>query len=134
MPSNLMQLKVLLPFKVFAQKAEVKSIVAKTDQGFVGLLPNRLDCVAVITPGILTWQSESEGETVIAVDDGILVKVGREVLVSVRNAIGGKDIKALQEAVILQFMQESEEEKAMHRTLAKLESGFIHRFAELQYG
>jgi F-type H+-transporting ATPase subunit epsilon len=134
MPQQLMQLKVLLPFKIFAEKSKVNSIRAKTDQGFLGLLPNRLDCVAVLTPGILTWQSESEGETVIALDDGILVKAGAEVLVSVRNAIGGKDIKALHKAVTQQFIQESEDEKALRRTLAKLESGFIHRFAEWQHG
>lgn len=134
MPPNLMQLKVLLPFKVFAQKDAVKNIVVKTDSGFLGVLPNRLDCVAVLTPSILSWHTESEGETVIAVDDGILVKVGTEVLVSVRNAIGGGDIKALHEAVTQQFVQESEEETALRLTLAKLESGFIRRFAEWHHG
>lgn len=134
MPHNHMQLKVLLPFKVFAQKDAVKSITAKTDQGFLGLLPNRLDCVAVLTPGILTWRTESEDETVIAVDEGILVKSGAHILVSVRNAIGSKDVAALHEAVSQQFLKQSEEEKAMRQTLAKLETGFIHRFSELQHG
>lgn len=134
MSSNLMQLKVLLPFKVFAQKDAVQNIVVKTDSGFLGILPNRLDCVAILTPGILSWHNESEDETVIAVDDGILVKAGSEVLVSVRSAIGGTDIKALLEAVTQQFLQESDEEKEMHQTLAKLESGFLHRFAEWQHG
>lgn len=133
MPSNLMQLKVLLPFKIFSQKDDVKSIVANTDQGFLGLLPNRLDCVAVLKPGILSWQSESEGEVVIAVDDGILVKAGKEVLISVRNAVSGTDLNTLHAAITQQFMKESDQEKAMHITLAKLESGFIHRFAELEY-
>ncbi|MDB2415336.1 F0F1 ATP synthase subunit epsilon [Rickettsiales bacterium] len=134
MQPDLMQLKILLPFKVFAQKDGVKSIVANTDQGLLGLLPNRLDCVAVLTPGILSWQSQSERETVIAVDDGILVKTGKEVLISVRNAIGGKDIKTLHEAVTKEFIKESDHEKEMRLTLAKLESGFIHRFAEWQHG
>ena len=134
MQQNLMQLKVLLPFKVFAQKDGVKRIVANTDQGFLGLLPNRLDCVAVLTPGILSWQSESEGEVVIAIDDGVLVKAGKEVLISVRNAIGGKDIKTLHEAVKENFIKESDQEKEMRLTLAKLESGFVHRFAQLQHG
>lgn len=134
MSSDLMQLKVLLPFKVFAQKDAVKNIVVKTDNGFLGLLPNRLDCVAVLTPGILSWHTALEGETVIAVDDGILVKAGKEVLVSVRNAIGGKDINALHEAVTQQFIQESEEENDLRLMLSKLESSFIHRFAEWQHG
>lgn len=134
MQQNLMQLKVLLPFKIFTEKDSVTNIIVKTNQGFLGLLPNRLDCVAVLTPGILSWQNGLGGETVIAVDDGILVKVGTEVLISVRNAIGGKDIKALHEAVTQEFIKESEDDKALKLIMSKLESGFVHRFAELQNG
>lgn len=134
MQSNLMQLKVLLPFKVFVKKDSVKRIVAKTTQGFLGLLPHRLDCVVALTPGILTWESESEGEVVVAVDEGLLVKVGTEVLISVRNAIGGADPEKLHEAVKQEFMKVREQEKDMSLALTKLESGFITRFAELQHG
>ena len=134
MQSNLMQLKVLLPFKVFAKKDGVKRIVAKTSQGFLGLLPHRLDCVVALTPGILTWESESEGEVVVAVDEGVLVKAGAEVLISVRNAIGGTDLEKLHEAVKQEFMKVSEQEHDMRLALTKLDSGFISRFAELQHG
>jgi F-type H+-transporting ATPase subunit epsilon len=133
MQSNLMQLKVLLPFKVFVQKEGVKRIVAKTSQGFWGLLPHRLDCIAALTPGILTWESESEGEMVVAVDEGILVKTGLDVLISVRNAIGGTDLAKLHETVKQEFMKVSEQEHDMRLALTKLESGFISRFAELQH-
>jgi F-type H+-transporting ATPase subunit epsilon len=129
-----MQLKVLLPFKVFAEKEGVKRIVAKTAQGFMCFLPHRLDCVVALTPGILTWESESEGEVVVAVDEGLLVKAGAEVLISVRNAIGGADLGKLHEAVASEFMKVSEQEKDMSFALTKLESGFISRFAELQHG
>ncbi len=134
MSSEFMRLKVLLPFKIFAQREGVKRIVAKTDQGFLGLLPHRLDCVSALTPGILTWESESEGEVVIAVDEGLLVKAGMEVLISVRNAIGGTDLGKLHEAVKQEFMKVSEQERDMSLALTKLESGFISRFAELQHG
>jgi len=134
MPSQLMRLKVLLPFKVFAQKEDVQRIVAKTAQGFLGLLPHRLDCVVALTPGILTWQSAAEGEVTVAVDEGLLVKAGAEVLISVRHAIGGTDVRKLHEAVTQQFLKDSAEEKELRSALTKLESGFISRFAELQHG
>lgn len=133
MQSDLIQLKVLLPFKVFTTKQDVEQIIALTPQGFVGLLPHRLDCVMVITPGILTWQSTSEGEVVIAVDHGILVKTGMQVTISVRNAIGGADLNKLHTAISEEFIKESEQEKQLRLSLAKLESGFIHRFMELQH-
>ncbi len=36
----------------------------------------------------------------MAVDEGVLVKVGMEVLVSVRDAIGGTNLEELREAVL----------------------------------
>lgn len=134
MPQNLMQLKILLPSRIFAEKQGVKRIIAKSAQGFVGFLPNRLDCVLALTPGILTYENEAEGEVFIAVDEGVLVKTGADILISVREAIGGHDLNTLHEAVLQDFIKESEQERHMRFALSKLESGFIQRFAELQHG
>ena len=62
MPPALMNLKVLLPFQVFAEKTGVSRIVAETREGSFGLLPHRLDCVAALAPGILTYETEADGE------------------------------------------------------------------------
>jgi F0F1-type ATP synthase epsilon subunit len=86
MPSPLMQLKVLLPSQIFADKTGVSRIVAETREGSFGLLPHRLDCVAALVPGILTYETQTDGEVFVAVDEGILVKTGSDVLVSVRRA------------------------------------------------
>ena len=90
-----MNLKILLPFQVFAEKTGVSRIVAETREGAFGLLPHRLDCVAAIAPGILTYETEAEGEVYVAVDEGVLVKTGPDVLVSVRRALGGTDLGPL---------------------------------------
>jgi len=126
---TLMNLKVLLPFKIFAEKTGVLRIVAGTREGSFGLLPHRLDCVAALAPGILVFETKSEGEVCMAVDEGILVKTGADVLVSVRNAIGGTDLDKLREAVKREFLNLDEQEKSVRSVLAKLESGFIRRFA-----
>jgi F-type H+-transporting ATPase subunit epsilon len=76
-----MNLKVLLPFGIFAEKAGVSRIIAETREGSFGLLPHRLDCVAALTPGILTYETKEEGEVYVAVDEGVLVKTGPDVLV-----------------------------------------------------
>src|SRR5210317_2134186 len=75
-PQILMNLRVLLPFQVFADKSGVSRIVAETRAGSLGLLPRRLDCVAALAPGILTYETEAEGEVYVAVDEGVLVKTG----------------------------------------------------------
>jgi F-type H+-transporting ATPase subunit epsilon len=128
-----MNLKILLPFKVFAQKNDILRIVAMTHQGSFGLLPNRLDCVASLSPGILVFESRSGGEEYIAVDEGILVKTGREVRVSVRNAIGGMSLDKLREAVEQEFLNINEQEQKVRSVLAKMESGFIRRLAEFHH-
>ena len=129
-----MKLKVLLPYQVFAEVDGVKRIVAETTQGSFGLLPRRLDCVAVLAAGILVYERESEGEVYVAVDQGVLVKAGDEVLVSVRNAIGGMSLGKLREAVEREFVNIDEGEKQVRAVLAKLESGFMRRFAEYHRG
>jgi F-type H+-transporting ATPase subunit epsilon len=67
------------------------------------------------------------------VDEGTLVKSGTEVWVSVRNAIGGKDLDELHAAVKREFLNLDEQEKSVRSVLAKLESGFIRRFAEFHH-
>ena len=128
-----MNLKVLLPFKIFAEKTGVLRIVAETREGSFGLLPHRLDCVAALAPGILIFETEAEGEVCMAVDEGVLVKTGADVLVSVRNAIGGTDLGKLHEAVEREFLNLDEQEKSVRSVLAKLESGFIRRFAAFHH-
>jgi F-type H+-transporting ATPase subunit epsilon len=122
-----MNLKVLLPFQIFAEKTGVSRIVAETRAGSFGLLPQRLDCVAALTPGILIYETEAEGEVYVAVDEGVLVKTGLDVLVSVRDAIAGTDLHQLREAVEEEFLDLDERERTVRATLAKMESGLIRR-------
>jgi F-type H+-transporting ATPase subunit epsilon len=133
MQPSRMNLKILLPFRIFAEKTGVSRIVAETREGSFGLLPHRLDCVAALAPGILVFETEADGEVCIAVDEGTLVKTGTDVLVSVRNAIGGADLGKLREAVEQEFLNLDEQEKSVRSVLAKLESGFIRRFAAFHH-
>jgi F-type H+-transporting ATPase subunit epsilon len=128
-----MNLKSLLPYKIYAEKTGVLRIIAESRAGSFGLLPHRLDCVAPLAPGILIFETEAEGEVYLAVDEGDLVKTGADVLVSVRNAIGGMDLGKLREAVEHEFLNLDEQEKSVRSVLAKLETGFIRRFAAFHH-
>jgi len=126
-------LKVLLPFQVFAEKTGVSRIVAETPDGSFGLLPHRLDCVAALAPGILIYETEADGEEFLAVDEGVLVKTGSDVLVSVRRAIGGTDLGQLRAAVEKEFLTLDEHEQSTRTVLAKVETGLLRRFATFQH-
>ena len=124
-----MNLKVLLPFQIFAEKTGVSRIVAETHEGSFGLLPHRLDCVAALAAGILTYETKAEGEAYVAVDEGVLVKTGSDVLVSVRNAIAGTNLGQLREAVQREFLHLDEQEKNVRSVLAKMEGDLMRRMA-----
>jgi F-type H+-transporting ATPase subunit epsilon len=128
-----MDLTILLPFRVFMEKTGVNRIVADTVGGSLGLLPHRLDCVAALVPGILLCETRAEGEIYVAVDEGILVKAGSQVTVSVRNAVEGADLGALHETVAREFLDLDEQAQSVRRVMAKMESRFIRRFMEIQH-
>jgi F-type H+-transporting ATPase subunit epsilon len=128
-----MNLKILLPFQVFADKANVSRIVAETRDGAFGLLPHRLDCVAALAPGILTFETAEEGTVYLAVDEGVLVKTGADVLVSVRRAIAGSDLGQLHEAVKREYLTLDNHEKDVRTAVAKMEGSFMRNLQEFTH-
>lgn len=126
-----MTLVVLLPEKVLLRRP-VKKIVAEGQSGSFGLLPRHVDFVEVLVPGILAFVPTGESDEVfVAVDDGLLVKCGREVRVSVRNAVIGPELGELEQTVRDRFQQIDAREQTMRTALAKLESEVIRSFIDL---
>ena len=107
--------------------------MAETREGSFELLPHRLDCVAALVPGILTYGTKEKETVFVAIDEGVLVKAGADVLISVRRAIGGTDLGQLHEAVKREFVKLDEGERIVRAAIAKMESGFVGRFAEYQH-
>ena len=127
-----MNLEILLPYRIFAEQSAVSRIVVDTSNGSLGLLPNRLDCVATLVPGILLYESAST-VTYVAIDDGVLVKVGAEVRVSVRRALAGASLEELQDAVRGSFSLIDQRQRDVRAALAKMEAGLMGQFAKLQH-
>ena len=127
-----MTLRVLLPEKVVLEQ-EVQKVVAEGENGSFGLLPRHVDYVEPLVPGILSFVPvDDEDEVFAAVDEGLLVKCGSEVLVSVRNAVVGPELGHLEATVRDRFHRVDEREQAMRTALAKLESEVVHRFVDLE--
>jgi F-type H+-transporting ATPase subunit epsilon len=122
-------LKLLLPSQVFAQYSDVTRIVAETPHGSFGILPHRLDCVAALAPGILEYATAS-GTAYFAIAEGVLIKNGVDVLVSVRRAIGGGDLAELNAEVKRQFLAQDSITQEIRSSLNKFESSLVGRLAE----
>lgn len=126
-----MRLKILLPFQIFANVEQVLRLVVQTPEGALGILPNRLDCVTALKPGLLLYETRASAEIYVAVDAGVMVKSGSEVLVSVARAIAGNDLTQLRGAIEREFQAQDEDERGARAIMAKLEAGFISRIAGL---
>ena len=129
-----MHLKILLPYTVFADQSDVVRIVAETHEGSFGILPHRRDCVAALTPAILLYVTATGGGIYVAVDEGVLVKAGLEVTVSVRRALAGTDLSQLRAAVEQEFLVQDATAQSEHLAMEKIEAGFMHRLTEFQQG
>jgi len=82
---------------------------------------------------LMNLQTEIDGEVFVAVDEGVLVKAGPDVLVSVRRAIAGSDPGQLRDMVEKEFLTLDAREQSVRLVTAKLETGFLRRFATFQH-
>jgi F-type H+-transporting ATPase subunit epsilon len=126
-----MHLKVLLPTEVLVDTAVTK-VVAEAENGAFCLLPRHIDFVTALVPGLLAFTVADGQETFLAVDEGILVKCGAEVLVSTRQAVQGTDLGTLRQTITAQYQVLDEHEQLARAAVTKLEVALARRFMELQ--
>src|SRR5664280_1529343 len=126
-----MMLKILLPAEILI-KQEVKKIVAEAENGSFCLMPNHIDFVATLAPGIFTYEPAQGGQELLAMDVGTLVKKGSNVLVSTRNAVRAPDLGKLKQVVVEKYDILDEREKMVRSASARLEASLIRRFVELK--
>lgn len=125
-----MRLKVLLPTEILIDR-EVTKVTAEAENGSFCLLPRHIDFVAALVPGILLFESAGGKEEYLAVDEGILVKAGQEVLISTRNAVQASQLGILRQTVEERFLVLDDREKMARSAAAKLEADLVRRFMEL---
>ena len=126
-----MRLKLLTPTEVLVDEIITK-INAEGPDGQFCLLPRHRDWVAALVPGVLDFTTPVGDEAFVAVDQGVLVKCGDEVLISVRRAVRDGDLARLREVVETRFRRYDDQEKVARSAIARLEAGVIRRFLELQ--
>ena len=128
-----MTLKVLLPRHVLVDE-EVGKVTAEAEDGAFCLLPRHIDFVAALVPGVLTFELADGREEFLAIDEGVLVKCGPEVLVSTRKGVRGSELGKLREKVQEEFEKLDERVETARTSLNKIEATFVHRFIEMKHG
>lgn len=132
MRNESMQLMIIAPDRQVLE-AGVEFVQAEAENGFFGLMPNHIDFVTSLVPGILTYR-RADTEYFIALDEGILVKSGSEVKVATRTALAGSDLEVLHHAVRDRFRVLDEQEVLTRKALDRLEADFVRRFIEIRKG
>ncbi len=124
-----LRLKVLLPSEVLLDEDVVK-VIAEAENGSFCLLPRHIDFVASLVPSVLLYCPTKIKERYVAVDHGVLVKCGREILVSTLNGNLGDDLEKLKALVQETFFQIDEHERQARTALARLEAATLRGFRE----
>ena len=125
-----MKLKILLPSEIFIQQ-DVTKVTAEAGNGSFCMLPHHIDFVAALVPGLFSFETNDGIQMILAMDEGVLIKNGQEVLVSTRNAVRGQDMGTLKQVVEEQFQELDEREKKARTAAAKLEADLVRRFMEM---
>ena len=126
----MMRLKLLLPTRVLIDE-DVTKVVAEAENGSFCLLPRHVEFLAELVPGLIVFEDRDGAEQFVAVDEGMLVKHGAEVLLATRQAVRGGDLGQLRNTVQRQFATLDERERAAHAAVAKLEAIFLRGYLEL---
>jgi F-type H+-transporting ATPase subunit epsilon len=124
-------LRILLPGREVLRTPVVR-VCAEGAAGSFTLLPDHVDLLTALVPGILAYQTgPSEEEAYVAIDEGLLVKRGGAVVVTVRRAVPSPDLDSLRQKLEEEFLRLDESERQARLVLERLESSFLVGILEL---
>lgn len=126
----MMRLRIFLPSQIYLTE-ETGKIIGRSISGEFCLLPRHRDYVTALPPGILAHYPADGTEKFLAVDGGILVKQGQEILLAAGRVVAGGLGELEQEVATMLASQDQQEKKTM-ASIARLEAGFLRRFLEFR--
>jgi F-type H+-transporting ATPase subunit epsilon len=71
--------------------------------------------------------------TYVALDEGVLVKAGADVRISVRRAVGGSDLEALKDTVQRSFAVTDQSQRDVRAALSKMEAGIVGQLSRWRH-
>lgn len=130
-PEDAMKVCLRLPNSVLFEGPATK-LTAWAQNGSFGILPNHIDFVTALVPGVLALIEPGGRELFFGIDEGVFVKQDHGVEICVRRAVRGDDLGALKATVAKTFVELDDHERTARTALARLEADLVHRFAELR--
>ncbi len=107
-------------------------VTFETLSGFYTLLPKHVDFVAAMKSNIVRYTDENGKERFVACHQGIVVKKGDSVTMSVQGAVLSDALANLPQDLANDFKKKEEERKKLNLAMARLEIGLIRGFGKLK--
>jgi len=126
-----MDLTIYLPSGIFLE-SEVSKVKGESPAGAFCLLPHHIDYVVALVPSIFSYADLDGKEFYLALDNGILVKQGPEVMVAARRVVAG-ELGQLHREIDRMIAASAEREKINKSAVVRLEAGFLRRFMEFSH-
>lgn len=127
----MMHLRIVVPTDTVVDDL-ARKVTAEGVTGWFCLLPRHVDLVAALVPSVLAYEDGDGDEAFVAVDHGVLVKVGSDVRVAVPRAVAGADLGRLQAAVEDVFGTLDEREAQARSAVRTLEATFLRGLTRLE--
>ena len=133
--NKILNLRVYTPNELFIDEVITK-ISVLGNEGYYTILPNHIDYVSSFGDGILCFVTQDNKRMFVGVNQGILVKCGREIQISTFNAInGGSSVEELKD-ILKDVIKKEEEiinfEKKLKISLKNIEFELFKRINSLR--
>lgn len=109
---------------------EVRSIRVEDRDGWIGILPNRRDLLAVLPAGLVLF-ADDEGEGYVAISGGLLELTHNDCRISARVARVARDPSAAAEALDVLLRERRERSERRREVLDQLEREALRRVAHV---
>lgn len=128
----LMTVRVRTPTRLVIDTGGIRAVKCETNAGRCTIEPRRLDGVVALAPGILTLRGASGTVIEAAIDEGLLVKTGSDVTISVRHMIMAAGKESLRHALNEELMRIRNTESDLRIALSSLETRFMKEFSQVR--
>ncbi|MHC4389760.1 MAG: F0F1 ATP synthase subunit epsilon [Planctomycetota bacterium] len=124
-----LKLHVFTPHGTVAE-GFVTSVRARDATGSFGICPGHEPLVTALEPSVLSYRTEG-AEHHLAVDGGLLAHDGRTVRVATREAVASENLDELAERIRQGFAERRGTERAVRRSLTKLELAVVRTLSQV---
>ncbi|MDR2777916.1 MAG: hypothetical protein LBB13_00200 [Rickettsiales bacterium] len=125
---NILNLRIYTPQKLFLEEKIVKMHISETEVNYT-ILPRHIDYLSSFNRSTVNFEKTNGEKVYLWLNQGILVKCGREIQISVFSAISGgdsePDLRKAMENFQKNFKNLVESGKKFKSTLRNIESRII---------